>query len=368
MPLLKSSVKARIRDFDWILLLLIILLLIYGIAVIYSTATAHIFTGITKNQIIFASVGLFLFLFFSLFNYRIFKNWSLYLYLLGIFSLGVVLITGKVTHGSVRWLNIGFFQLQPSEFFKIILIIVLAKFFSSHSDEEGLKVFLLSLIYTLIPVILVLMQPDLGTALVFLVIWGGIYLASHFPKKYLFILLGIGILSFPFLWNFLHDYQKKRILVFLNPTSDPLGAGYNVLQSIIATGSGKFWGRGLGYGYQSQLKFLPIQHTDFIFAVFAESLGFLGVLALLILFLLLLLRILKIALRAGDNFGLLAGIGIFSMFIFQIAVNIGMNVGTFPVTGVPLPLISAGGSSLITFLISLGILESIALQRRKIVF
>jgi rod shape determining protein RodA len=219
-----------------------------------------------------------------------------------------------------------------------------------------------------VPVLLVMAQPDLGTALVFIAIWLGMVLVSNIKKIYVLILGGVGLVLMPIVWLFLHDYQRKRIVTFFNPGADPLGAGYNVLQSIIATGSGRFFGRGLGYGYQSQLKFLPIQHTDFIFAVLAEELGFFGALVLLILFFILLIRILRTTFQAFDSFGMFLGMGIFVMIVFQILVNIGMNMGIMPVTGVPLPLISAGGSSLIMIMIGIGIMESIALRRRKIVF
>jgi rod shape determining protein RodA len=201
-----------------------------------------------------------------------------------------------------------------------------------------------------------------------MVIWLAMVLTSNVKKIYMVGLSAFGLAMLPIAWIFLHNYQRNRIITFFNPGADPLGAGYNVLQSMIAVGSGRLFGRGLGYGYQSQLKFLPIQHTDFIFAVLAEALGFIGVIVLLVLFFVLILRILKTASSSSDDFGMFVGIGIFSMIIFQILVNVGMNIGVMPVTGVPLPLISAGGSSLITILIALGIIESIALRRRKIVF
>lgn len=364
----RTALRARLKDFDWIMLIITILLFAYGTIVIYSTATAQALTQLTRNQVIFGGIGLILFISFSIINYRFFKSIALYLYILTLIMLVLVLVVGRATHGAVRWLNIGFFQLQPSEFAKLFLIIVLAKFFSSHKDDSNIKTLLLSGLYILVPIILVILQPDLGTALVFVAIWLAMVLISNVKKIYVVGLSAFGLAMLPIAWIFLHNYQRLRIITFFNPGADPLGAGYNVLQSMIATGSGRLFGRGLGYGYQSQLKFLPIQHTDFIFAVLAEALGFVGVIVLLVLFFVLILRILKTASSSSDDFGMFLGIGIFTMIIFQILVNVGMNIGVMPVTGVPLPLISAGGSSLITILIALGIVESIALRRRKIVF
>jgi len=364
----KSTLRVRLRDFDWIMFAVVVLLLTYGIIIIYSTATARVITGITKNQIIFAGIGIFLFFLFTIINYRLFKGGAIFLYIATLILLAVVLVFGRATHGAVRWISIGAFQLQPSEIAKVFLIIVLAKFFADRQEETGLKPFLLSGLYTAIPVILVMLQPDLGTALTFIVIWLGMVFVSNIRKIYLWLSGLLGLVLLPILWHFLHDYQKKRIYVFFNPGADPLGAGYNVLQSIIASGSGRLLGRGLGYGYQSQLRFLPIQHTDFIFAVLAEALGFIGAVVLLFLFFVLLLRILKIITKASDNFGMFLATGVFSLFLFQILVNIGMNIGIMPVTGIPLPLISAGGTAIITNLLALGILESIAIRRRKMVF
>jgi rod shape determining protein RodA len=365
----KTTLRARIKDFDWVMVLITLLLLVYGVLVIYSTSiSGSSISSIARNQIIFAGFGLFLFIAVSLFNYKSFKGGAIYLYILTLILLGLVLVLGRTTYGAVRWLNIGGFQLQPSEFAKLFLVIVLAKFFSSRSEEGGIKPLILSGLYTLVPVILVILQPDLGTALVFVAIWVGMILVSNIKKIYLLALAGLGALCLPLFWNFLRDYQKQRIITFFNPQADPLGKGYNVLQSIIATGSGRLFGRGLGYGYQSQLKFLPIQHTDFIFAVLAEELGFVGAVVLLALFFILLFRIIKITFQSSDSFGMYLGVGIFSMIVFQVLINIGMNMGIMPVAGVPLPLISAGGSSLLTVLLSLGILESIALRRRKIIF
>lgn len=363
-----TALRARLRDFDWIMFIITILLLAYGILVIYSTTTTQVISEITRNQIIFGSVGLILLIIFTLINYRSFKGMAIYFYVLTLILLGIVLILGRASHGAMRWLNLGFFQLQPSEFAKLFMAIVLAKFFSSRTDDSSFKTLLISGLYVAVPVLLVMAQPDLGTALVFLAIWLGMVLVSNIKKIYVLILGGIGLILMPVAWFFIHDYQRKRIITFLNPQADPLGAGYNVLQSIIASGSGRLFGRGLGYGYQSQLKFLPIQHTDFIFAVLAEELGFVGAFVLLVLFFVLIIRVLRITFRASDSFGMFLGMGIFMMIVFQILVNIGMNIGIMPVAGIPLPLISAGGSSLLTIMIGIGILESIALRRRKIIF
>lgn len=364
-----KNVKIRIKDFDWILFFSSILLFGIGFIVIYSTTLKG--NGLSQNainQLMFFSVGIFLMLVFMVLDYKMLKSFALPAYIFSLLLLILVFAIGSVSQGATRWFSIGPFQIQPSEFTKIFLIIVLAKYFSARSEEESAKHILISGIYVFIPLVLVLIQPDLGTALVFLAIWTGMIIVSNIKKIYLYITAGISFMLLPIIWQFLHDYQKKRILTFLNPQNDPFGSGYNVIQSITAVGSGRVSGRGLGYGSQSQLNFLPAQHTDFIFASTAEALGLLGAALLLSLFLILLIRAIRVAKLASDSFGMFLAVGIIMMFGFQVLVNVGMNIGIMPVTGIPLPLVSYGGSSILTAFIALGILQSIIIRHKKITF
>ena len=273
--------------------------------------------------------------------------------------------------GATRWINVGFFQLQPSELAKLVLVITLAKFLSDNYDRlDHVKYLLLSLVYLIIPMALVFKQPDLGTALVLFVIWLVMVLVSRIRKLHLGIAALAGIVALPILLNVLKPYQRARLGTFFNPTSNPLGSGYNAVQASITVGSGQLFGRGLAAGSQTQLGFLPTlaQSTDFIFAVLAEKLGFVGGVLLLALFALVLFRGLVIAYRVKDRFGFFLATGIVAMLAFHIFINVGMNMGIAPVTGIPLPFVSYGGTSLIISLIAIGLLESIAVRRQKIQF
>ncbi len=369
-----NKIKVKIRDFDWIIAILSIILATIGVVIIYSITVGkegNSFPQLAVNQIVFVCLGILTMVFFVFFDYRLLKNFTAVLYFLMIALLVLVLFIGKGAGGATRWINLGFFQLQPSEISKIILIIVLAKYFSSHQkDIYKFRHIVISGIFVAVPLFLVASQPDLGTALVFVVIWGGMLLISGIRNIYIFLTSILGLAFLPIFWYFLKDYQKNRILTFLNPTADPLGEGYNVIQSKIAIGSGKLLGRGLGHGSQSYLNFLPqaAQHTDFIFAVLAEELGFLGAILLLGLFFILLIRGLRIARLARDNFGMLLSMGIVVMFTFQILINVGMNLGLMPITGIPLPFVSYGGSSMVLVFCALGILQNVIVRHRQIAF
>ncbi|HLM84274.1 MAG TPA: rod shape-determining protein RodA [Candidatus Bathyarchaeia archaeon] len=351
---------------DWILLAAAILLLGLGLAVLYPIShstndltgsdTSHFF-----HQAIFAILGIILFFLFSFSDYRIFRSMSSMLFLAGIFLLVAVLVFGKIVNGTTGWINFGFFNFQPVELFKLIIAVVLAKYFSLNvkTVREPRHIFI-SLVPVAVSVGLVLIQPDLGSALVVVGAWAGVLLLSGVRKSYLIALVIAGLLLGIFSWNFfLKDYQKKRIEVLVNPASDPHGAGYNVLQSTVAVGSGGMWGKGLGHGSQSQLNFIPEKHTDFIFAVIAEELGFAGVMFVLTLLTVVLMRLFAIARESRDNFGKLLVGAISVIFFIQIVVNIGMNIGVAPVAGIPLPILSYGGSSLVATFAMLGIAESV---------
>lgn len=356
----------RLRNFDWILQTAVVLLLVLSVAVIFGTTFEK--SGGTTNAIQqagFAIVGFGLVAVFGMTDYRVFRRVAGTLYLVTIVSLLAVKFIGTSALGAQRWINLGFFQFQPSELAKIVMVIVLAKVFADNQKNlDSPRTFLISLAYTAVPVLLVASQPDLGTAMVIAATWLGMAVAAGIPKRLFAYLFGAGVAFFPIAWlGIFQDYQKNRVLTFLDPTRDPLGAGYNVKQAQIAVGSGGMWGKALGQGTQSQLNFLPVQHTDFIFAVLAEQLGFAGSLLVLLLLGTVIVRALTIARKARDFFGYQLGIGITTIVLFQTLINVGMNTGIAPVTGIPLPLVSYGGSSILMLLFAIGILQSIASRR-----
>jgi rod shape determining protein RodA len=323
---------------------------------------------IYQRQIFWLILGLALFMLVANFNYRRLWDSTYFLYALAIFLLFLVFMLGIIRLGAQRWLKIIWFNFQPSELAKLIIIIFLARYFSTKSvDDVSLKTsrfgilrgIILPFIFVSIPVALIIEQPDLGSSLIILFIFISMLYLSGVRAAYLISFLIIGCLSLPMLWHFLRDYQRERLLVFLNPNIDPLGAGYTVIQSKIAIGSGGFFGKGWLAGTQSQLRFLPEAHTDFIFATFAEEWGLLGSMALLFLYYLLIRQGIRIALRTHDYFGRLLAFGISLLFASQVFINIAMNLGLAPVVGLPLPLMSYGGSSIFVTFIALGILVNI---------
>lgn len=354
---------------DWVLGAAIALLLGVGILALYSVS----FFGNTLvadhfyRQLAAILLGIISMLIFSFFDYRALGSYSTKLYFAMVIILLLVLIFGTTARGTTGWIGIGSFHIQPVEAAKIILIILLASFLSKKKTKlsEAAKI-IVSIILVLIPVFLVLKQPDFGSAAVIAGIWGGMLFVSEISKKNILILfLAIAIVAGGS-YFFLKDYQKERLHNFINPSMDPLGGGYNVAQSMVAVGSGGIFGKGLGRGSQSQLNFLPEKHTDFIFAAIAEELGLLGSFFVIFLFGVLLYRIKKSARLARDNFGYLLAIGIMVMFFLQILINIGMNIGLNPVAGVPLPLLSYGGSSIVAVLAGLGIVQSVYMRGMKV--
>ena len=360
------------RKFDWILFGLAAILTLIGLLVIYSTSfkAANLTAPVdASHQIIFAVISFIGLILTARMDYRGWSKLTPAIYASMIIGLLAVLVLGKTALGATRWINVGFFQFQPSEFAKIAMILVLGKYFSTHYDfMDNPRHLIISLLYVLVPAALVLIQPDLGTALVLLVIWLVMAIVARVRLSYLAAAGAVGLAAIPVIIPLLKPYQRARLEVFFNPTADPLSTGYNVVQSTIAVGSGQLTGRGLAAGSQSQLNFLPSQHTDFIFAVLSEKLGFIGGMLVLVLFMSLLLRGLHIASKAEDRYGVFIATGVVTMLLFHLFINIGMNVGLMPVTGIPLPFISYGGTSLLVSLIAIGLLESIAVRRKKIEF
>lgn len=330
-----------------------ILLISLGILVIYSSEPKLAF-----QQLIIAVIGLILFWFFSLIDLKFYKDYLKYVYYFVLILLIIVFILGFETRGSLRWIPLGLFQLQPSEFVKPILILVLAKFWSENIPS-WINIAKSALIVAP-AAILIFKQPDLGTTLTIIMIWIFMLIGSNISVLKLFFIMLSGLVLIPLGWLFLRDYQKYRITSFLSPEKDPLGVGYNAIQSTIAVGSGEIFGRGLGRGTQSRLQFLPEFRTDFIFASIAEEFGFLGSVIVLTLYSAIIVRCLRIMHFANSHFNNLVVLGVLGMFFFQIIVNIGMNVGILPITGITLPLLSYGGSSILTTLICLGFVASVS--------
>ena len=356
------------KKLDFTLLTAVVILILLGLVIIFSTSYNSTGTDFLnfKKQAIFSVFGFILMIGVSFFDYRALKNWTGIFYVLACFILVAILFSGTLIRGSTSWFDFGFFNVQPSEFVKIIMIIILAKYLSEAKNYlNDFRKIMVSGIYISLPVLLIILQPDFGSALVILFIWITMVFMTGTKMKYMAMIFVFGIVSFMGGWLYVfEDYQKDRVATFINPQSDLLGTGYNVNQSIIAVGSGNIWGKGLGYGSQSQLNFLPEKHTDFIFAAIAEEMGFIGAFLILGLFAIVFYCLFKIAVETQDNFGKLLVLGVAFTLIFHISINIGMNIGIMPVTGIPLPFISYGGSSLISFLIMIGIAQSVYMKGR----
>ena len=340
-----------------------VLLSIMGLMSIFSTSFYHDKSYFCK-QAGFLVVGIFLMLVFTFIDYRLFRNHSsllLILYFVSVFLLVAVLFMGK-SRGAASWFNFGLFSFEPVEFAKLVMVLIFAQYFSlRHIELYRIIHIIISGVYTALVAGLVFLQPDLGSAAVLIFLWLGVMIIAGIKLRQLLFLLLIGAILFGIAWlGILQQYQKDRIISFINPYLDPQGSGYHRIQSIIAIGSGQFWGRGLGHGPQSQLNFLPEQHTDFIFASIAEEWGFAGLIIIFILYFLLFYRIIKIARNAENNFARLFCVGAAIVFAFQALVNIGMNLGLLPIVGISLPFVSYGGSNLLINFIMLGIIESIA--------
>lgn len=356
------------RNFDPVLFTAVILLTAFGVVMVYAALATPGDVTVARNaalrEALFSVLGIALLIVLCFVDYRIFSSLFWPILILNFFLLGLVLIVGHTSFGAQRWLRFGVLPLQPSELGKLLVILTLARILVNIEDGiHDFKNLIRTLPVALIPALLVFPQPDLGTALVYGAIWLGMVVSAGARWRHLGFLFLVCIALLPILFHFLHGYQIKRLTIFLDPQRDPQGAGYNIIQALIAIGSGGWLGQGWSFGSQTQLHFLRVQQSDFIFSVIAEQLGFFGSLVLLFLFGLLFNRVIGTAAAAGDLYGRFVTTGIFSMLLFQCFVNVGMNLQLMPVTGIPLPLISAGGSSLITTLVSLGIVQSVRMRR-----
>ena len=364
--------RPRFLHFDFWLLGATLILILIGIAMIYSataciTGDALDWASPTARQILYAILGLIGMFVLTLIDYRFYAALRLPIWIFTLGILGIVSVIGQITHGAQRWIDLRVFLFQPSELSKLLLVLVVAKYMADHENEMSRWRFLaISFFFVVIPIGLVYLQPDLGTAIVIAATWGVMALAAGMRLRDVLIILAIGIIAAPLLWINLRPYQQERILIFLDPTHDPLGAGYNVTQARIAIGAGGLWGLGFCSGTQSQLRFLRIRQTDFIFSVIGEELGFIGSVFVILLFGFIFFRLIRAAMLARDTYGKLVIVGIVATILVQSFVNLGMNVGLMPVTGIPLPFVSSGGSSLITLLLAEGIAQSILLRHRNL--
>lgn len=352
-----------LKQVDWFLILPVIVLTTIGLAAIYSVDISQ---GIRliyfPTQMIALFLGLIVLLITTLIHKTRYESMAKIVYLVGLVLLIAVLFLGVSIRGTTGWFRLAGFSFQPAEFAKVAIILLLAWWIQKQGRRFDGWTFVLSTVFAMgFYVGLIMLQPDLGSASVVASIWFGLLIASGIKKRYVIGFISLGILAAVCGWLFLfQDYQKERVLTFLQPERDPLGSGYNVSQSLIAIGSGKLFGRGLGFGSQSQLHFLPEAQTDFVIAVIGEELGFLGILLVLVLFSILLWRLLHISKHCRDDFSTYTVIGIAVLFFTQLSVNIGGATGLLPVTGVTLPFVSYGGSSLLINYLLIGIAGSIA--------
>jgi rod shape determining protein RodA len=359
-----NSILIHLKKIDWILVVVSFLLVAIGLLSIYSSSISRDNLINFRKQIIFFIIGILLMFLFSFLDWRIIRENSyliLFIYFLCILSLlGLFLFAPEIRQVK-SWYKLGPVSIDPAEFTKLVLIILFAKYFSKrHAEMYNVKHILVSSFYLLLPSILIFLQPNLGSVFILVFLWIGILIISGIKIRHFLILCLVGFLIFVLIWLFfLKDYQKQRVISFFQPKMEPIGIGWSQNQSKIAIGSGGLWGQGLFKGSQTQYGFLPESQTDFIFAAISEELGFVGVIALLLLFSLLIWRIIKIAFSTDNNFSKLFSSGLATILISQIFINIGMNLGLLPIIGVSLPLVSYGGSSLISTFIALGILQSI---------
>jgi len=355
------------RDFDPFLIILPIIIVMAGLLFLYSASHGMYEsngTNFALRQLVWLLLAITMLVFVVNVDFRRVLDWSYLYYAVIAVILFLLLALGGARMGAKRWFSIGWLAFQPSEFAKIILIMVLAFYIGNNRHSiRTIKGLIAPFLLTGLLFLLIIKEPDLGSALILIAILFIILLTSEMPVKYVTGLIITGIVSMPILWDFLKDYQKRRLLVFVNPNMDPLGAGYTIIQSKIAIGSGGLFGRGLMGGTQNQLNFLPESHTDFIFAVIGEEWGFAGALLMIFLFAFLISRILSVAERTNDFYGKLVVMGVTGMLAFQFIVNIAMTVGLMPVVGIPLPFVSYGGSSLIMNFIAIALVINIDMHR-----
>ncbi len=353
--------------FDWTLLGMVFLIASIGILNLYSTTLGGESAGtpLYLKQIFWLLIGLAVMIVIAFTEYRFYSDFAYIVYMVAFFFLVVVMGYGIITSGAQRWIKIGSISFQPSEFVKISLILALAKFFHRPPSREGfsLKDLSFPFLLLLLPMVLILKQPDLGTAIILLLIFFSILIFVKIRWSTLFAIGLGGAVLLPISWSFLKEYQKRRIITFFNPELDPLGAGYHIIQSKIAVGSGGIIGKGFMKGTQCRLGFLPEQQTDFIFSALGEEWGLIGSLIIVGLYCMLILWGLRIAVQSKDRFGAILSFGVVAMLFWHIFINIGMVLGMMPVVGIPLPLLSYGGSFLLSTMMGIGLLLNVSMRR-----
>jgi rod shape determining protein RodA len=356
------------KNFDFWLFGAVIFLSLFGILMIQSAIAGNTeLAGFVKRQSIYAGIGFGVLLIASIIDYRYWQNFSKLFYIITIVFLAIILIAGTVSFGAQRWLEVGLVNIQPAEISKIVLILVLADYFSKNvNKEKNVRWVLVSFIIVAGIVVQILLQPNLSSSILLFVIWFAMLWISGLPTKYLLVLgvsaVGLFVIAFPFL----QDYQQQRILSFINP--DPTarhGNTYNVEQALITIGNGGLLGKGYGHGTQVQLRFLKVRHTDFIFSAMAEEFGFVGTVFIVAILVFIIIRCFRAARLASDNYGAMIAFGFSTLIFFQTAVNIGVNLRLIPVTGQTLPFISYGGSSLLSLMLGVGLIQSVLMHQQK---
>ena len=366
--------RRAMRNFDVVLILLAVALVAYGGLLLYS-ASLSAYPTITMDhpltkQMIFALLGVGGMIAVAWVDYRVYGQMAIGLYALAVVMLAAVLFVGESAYGSTRWFSFAGQQIQASEVAKLLVIIALARYLADRQRQMAdPRVFVISLAMAALPAALVLIEPDMGTAAVFGAIWLGMVAMAGAPPRFLVIALGIALATIPFMAMLtLGDYQIDRFRLWIDPASDPLGGGFNIRQAEIGIGSGGVFGQGLTEGTQTQLDFLQTSTTDYIFSVLGEELGLIGALVLFALFTALLFRGIRAATLSQDQFGSLIATGVVIMILFQVFINVAVNIRLVPVTGIPLPFISQGGSSLVMMFLSLGLLEGILIRHKRLEF
>lgn len=359
------------RYFDFWLFGVVLLLSIFGVIMIRSAAAGNeVQLGYVTRQIIFGGISLAVVLLVALVDYHYWEALVRPMYAVTFFLLVVVFITAKAKFGAARWLETGLFSIQPSELAKIVIILVLANYFAQTNNRpRDLRWIANSGVITMGFVIWIVLQPNLSITIVLLFLWFSMLWISGLPQKYIFIMIGVGLIGGLVAFPFLEPYQQERVISFLFPDPNAsYGNAYNVTQALISIGSGGMFGMGYGHGSQVQLRFLKVRHTDFIFSTTAEEFGFVGTVIILLLLFFVVYRCLRVSMQASDQFGSLIAFGFGILILFQTAVNVGVNLKVIPVTGLTLPFISYGGSSLLSMALGIGLVESIALRRKPLEF
>lgn len=357
------------RQFDLVLVGIVLLLITYGVIMIYSAnQNQEDLRDLWQTQLIRAGIGLVALVLVAAFDYRYYVNLYKFIYGVMLLLLGTLFIAADLTAGTLRWLDFQLFPVQPSEIAKIVVIITTAKILADRDGEMNkLTNLLIAGLVVIPPLLLIYLQPDLGTTVIVAFVWLVMALMGGIHLFHLGVLGGLAAIASPFVWLTMADYQRERMLLFLNPESDP-DAYYNIQQALISIGSGGILGKGFSIGTQNQLHFLRVRHTDFIFSVIGEELGFLGSVLLFLIILALIWRVMRAADLAGDPFGRLVCVGVATLIFFQSFVNLGVNLGLLPVTGTPLPFVSYGGSSLTAFLIAIGLVQSVVMRHKTLDF